>query len=934
MNKTAYVSAMLPDAEFEADVVLVAPREFEVTRAQRTYREKNFTSFTELLNMGAFQADHIKRINEALGLEALAAYLQSAGLKVGVINCNVAPHSPQEIARKIVRSKARVVGISMIYRPQVGFGMDLLEALQIVPDLHVVMGGALASYMPRELLSRLRRLNAVVFGEAEITFLNYCVAVVGNSDTRSLPGIAWRDAQTIVMNPAAEPLDLATVQRPTRHTLEYLRTRGWPTRIASIYTSRGCLAKCTFCTGKDAYNVERKITYRYRDPVEVCDEIQYLHEAFGVKFVYINDDNFLGYGQKSHARVRAICNELIARRLGIQFATECRVDGIDLETLTRLKEAGMRQVLLGIESGSESVLKRWRKGSTVEQNHKAVAMCREAGVTLEPGFILFDAETSRAELADNLEFVRAARFDRIPFPTYLINRLSVYPGTEVEREWTEKGILAPSPIPAQRTACPSDRTWMASFKEGKVARDTPVRGGAEFVDDPKAVIAYFQRLEYACADPRTEIAWRGLRSGVEPVEMFLESRLPGIISVLSECRGDQLPPHVRAEVRELVHRAAKWRQGVGRLIVQMLEATIQSYDLADGIHQFRWLRSTLGRARRSLELQTLGMDTETFARRVVEIRRELMPMQASIVIPTGGKWTRLRRTLTSLVRQNIPAGLRFEVILVCDGVEPPAALQALFDQLALVAIRLPDARGRGAARNAGISAARGETIILLDDDMVVSPDFIVAHLEAQANRPALCHGPIRELPCLVGFDDLDMMTAKPGVMSQLAERRIRKVAEQVLLELEDVTTCAERFGSSSRLESDGMDAFKKGRRHVSWVAFAGANLSAPRKWFLTHPMDERTGVRWGLEDIALALQWSRNHRPLGVSEGALALHLSHHRENWHQNLQGNAMCLDFLPENLAGAVLDYLGSKVTIEELEGAFTEEEAGVRQQGAVVP
>jgi glycosyltransferase involved in cell wall biosynthesis len=305
-------------------------------------------------------------------------------------------------------------------------------------------------------------------------------------------------------------------------------------------------------------------------------------------------------------------------------------------------------------------------------------------------------------------------------------------------------------------------------------------------------------------------------------------------------------------------------------------------------------------------------------------------MQASIVIPTCGKWSRLRPTLTALANQRIPVGMRWEVFLVCDGVEPPEELRSLFDKLPLQVIRLPEARGRGAARNAGITAARGETIILLDDDVVVTADFIVAHLEAQATRPTLCHGPLKELPCLVGIDDLDLMTTTPDVMSERAETRIREVAQRALNELGDVGACATRYGSSSRLEADGMDAFKKGRRHVSWVAFAGANLSAPRKWFLASPMDERTETRWGLEDIALALRWSRNHRPLGVAEGALGLHLSHHRKDWRRNLHQNAICLDFLPERLTGAVLDYLDSKLTIMELESAFVLEEAGVDQPG----
>lgn len=921
MSQLSYSSPMLPGAEFEADVVLVAPRESEVTRAQRTYREKNFTSFTELLKIGAFQADHIQRINEALGLEALAAYLEDAGLKVAVINCNVAPHTPGEIAEKVLRSKARVLGMSLIYRPQVGFALEVLKQLDGDPNLRVAMGGALASYMPRELLSRLGRLDAVVFGEAEVTFRDYCLGVVANRNPAELRGVAWRDGGTVVMNPAGVPLDLAKVRRPTRRTLEYLRARGWPTRIASIYTSRGCLAKCTFCTGKDAYNVERKITYRFRDPVAVVDEIQSLNEEFGTKFIYINDDNFLGYGAKSHERVRAICDELIRRNLGIQFATECRVDGIDLETLAYLKEAGMRQVLLGIESGSDTVLKRWRKGSTVQQNRAAVEMCRKAGVTLEPGFILFDAETTRAELMENLVFLNAAQLGRIPFPTYLVNRMSVYPGSEVERELTEKKILGPSPIPAQRTACPTDRTWVAAWNEGKIARESAVRGGAEFVDDPAAVIAYFQRLEYVCAEPRSEIAWRGLKSGVEPVEVFLESQLPRIISSLSECRGQHIPASLRADARELVHRAARWRQGVGGLVLKMIDLATQSYELENGVAQFRWLRKTLARARLSHDEDTLKMDAEAFAERVLAIRRESLPLQVSVVIPTCGKWSRLRRTLAALAVQELPVELRWEVILVCDGVIPPEGFGQAADALPLTILNLPQALGRGGARNAGVAAARGETVVFLDDDVVASRGLIAAHFIAQVSRPSLCHGPVRELPCLIGFDDLDTLTPTPGVSTERTQDRLRDVAQRALLALEDPTLCATRYGSASRMEADGMEAFRKGRRHVAWVAFAGANISAPRKWLLADPMDARPGPRWGLEDVALACRWSRSGRPLTVADDALGLHLSHHRRDWRQNLRANIICLDFLLERLATAAIDYMESKISIAELDQAFVE-------------
>lgn len=881
-------SPMLPGARFAADVVLVAPRELEVTRAQRTYREKSFTTFTELLSVNAFQTEAIKRINEALGLEALAAYLRRAGLEVAILNCNVAPHTVPELAGKIAASGARVVGISLIYRPQVALALDLLAALADVPGPTVVMGGALASFMPRELLTKLGRLDAVVYGEAEETFRDLCLAVCGGGDWRDLPGIALRDGGLPVLNRPAKPLDLAHVLRPARDTLAYLQARGWRTRIASIYTSRGCMAKCTFCTGKDAYNVERLRTYRFRDPVEVVDEMQHLHEAFGVRYVYVNDDNFLGYGKASYARVRRIAEEILARRLPIRFASECRVDGLDPDLLRLLKEAGMRQVLLGLESGSASVLARWRKGATVEQNRAAVATVAAAGLALEPGFILVDAHTSRQELQESLDFLRSTGLDRAPMPTYLVNRLSVYPGTEIEHLLRADGTIGPSPI-----------------RLGEVA------------DEPAAVRAYFQSLEYTCRDPRTEIAWRALRRALEPVETFLETRLPVLTNILLQARGPDVPAATARRAKELVRAAARWRRRVGDLVTRMLELVIASYAQPGHARQLRWLRRELAAAREAYARATLGTGTDDFVEAVAAIRRAAVALDLSVVVPSAGKWSRLRRTLDALARQRLPAHVRWELVLVLDGVAPPPAVELARPGLPLRVLALPERRGRGAARNAGVAAARAEIVVLLDDDMVPTPGFLHAHLAAQERTPSLCHGVVRELPALAYLDDLDRGTPEPELAARPGAARARRWAEAALARLDaDPEAAFARLGTPSRPERDGMAAWADGRPAGALVAFAGANLSAPRRWLRQRPFDERPGPRWGLEDIALALRLALDGHLLSVAEDARALHLSHRRKGWREEQRANLVCLDFLPEPLARTVLAYLEGEAELAAVE------------------
>ncbi len=573
------ILAMSGSHDLKADVVLVAPKEFEASSSQRTYREKNFTSFVDRMGSFGFQKDYVRRINEALGLECLATYLREHGMRVAIVNCNLAPMGSQAIADLVAASGARLVGISMIYRPQVAQAIELTKLLP--PGVTVAMGGALASFMKHELLGCLPGLDAIVFGEAEETFRAFAAAVLAGGDIRGLPGIAFRDGGRVVVNQADTPLDLGLIRAPQRDSLAYLRAIGQPSRIASLYTSRGCMAKCTFCTGKDAYNVERRRTYRFRDPVDVVDEMEMLAREFGTEFFYINDDNFLGYGNKSEKRVEKFASEILARNLNIEFATECRVDGLDRDLLHLLKDAGMVQILLGLESGSDAVLKRWRKGATAQQNREAVRTVKTLGINVEPGFILVDAHTTPDEIAQNIAFIRDTGLDRTPFPTYLINRLSVYPGTEIEQTLTASGVLARS----------------------KISPFLPAR------DDPAAILEEFARLEYRSLEPRVEVFWRGLRQGIEPIEQIIEDVLPTTTALLLAARdaGDK-PRHRLASDR--IKQIVKWRRHIGKLILQYIEAGHRSFGEASAAAQLRWFRRAVRDQREDYDRTHLGCDMQ------------------------------------------------------------------------------------------------------------------------------------------------------------------------------------------------------------------------------------------------------------------------------------------------------------------------------------
>lgn len=123
--------------------------------------------------------------------------------------------------------------------------------------------------------------------------------------------------------------------------------------------------------------------------------------------------------------------------------------------------------------------------------------------------------------------------------------------------------------------------------------------------------------------------------------------------------------------------------------------------------------------------------------------------QVSVVVPTYQRRDSLLRTLASLCLQTLPAG-EFEVIAAVDGSTDGTAeaVHRFAAPYRLSALEGPN-RGRALACNAGIRAAKGNVVVLLDDDMEASPGLLAAHArvhDAGGKRAVVGAAPIIASP--------------------------------------------------------------------------------------------------------------------------------------------------------------------------------------------
>lgn len=287
------------------------------------------------------------------------------------------------------------------------------------PTIRIVVGGVHASLYPKHMLIDYDA-DFVVIGEGEETFRELCHALNTGRPPHYVDGIAYKIANTIVhTNDKREVIkDLDKLNMPNYCYAGDTMKRS---KLGTIITSRGCPAHCTFCSTSNFWGQ----TVRVNSPKRVVDEIELLIESYGVNKILFHDDTF-NLGEK---RVLAICKEIMARNIHIDWSCCCRVHPVSDEMIETMVKAGCKHICWGVESGSEEVLKKVNKNITKEQIKKAFDICEKYIGSISVGSFTMvgnPGETYKT-IQESVDFFNTLPMTDSPTPSALY----VLPGTEV-----------------------------------------------------------------------------------------------------------------------------------------------------------------------------------------------------------------------------------------------------------------------------------------------------------------------------------------------------------------------------------------------------------------------------------------------------------------------------------------------------------------------
>jgi radical SAM superfamily enzyme YgiQ (UPF0313 family) len=176
----------------------------------------------------------------------------------------------------------------------------------------------------------------------------------------------------------------------------------------TVMTSRGCPYKCAFCS-------KNYTTVRLKSAEKVIEEIKNLHFNFGYKAIMFFDDIFILNGK----RVKEICRYL--KKLGIIWRCFVRGDLVvkhGINFIRNMADSGCVEVGMGIESGSDTILKIINKGESVNTIRKAIGILKDCNIRVKGFLIVGLPGENSTTIQETHDFLDMVSLDDVDFTIY------------------------------------------------------------------------------------------------------------------------------------------------------------------------------------------------------------------------------------------------------------------------------------------------------------------------------------------------------------------------------------------------------------------------------------------------------------------------------------------------------------------------------------
>lgn len=386
--------------------------------------------------------DHAKLNSISNGTMLLSTILLRAGFKVDILrfcqfksNKTNYPLFIKEITSEILRLKPKIVSFYTLW-PYYHIMLRIAKELKAASsDTIIVFGGPHASATAENTMKS-SYVDYLCSGEGEETVIPFFSNIINNNEQglSSVPGLYYRKNGQIIHNDIPIPLsDLNTlpywdVSLTSACNPQNEKDINSPNYYMPIDVGRGCPFSCTYCATSKFW----RRTYRLKSPERIIADIKHFNQTYGIKSFYFSHDAFTV--NKSH--ISDVCRRIQAESLNIVWKCTTRVDCISEPLILEMKQAGLRAIEMGIETGSQRMQKIINKKLDLSHALQAIKCLIKNGIDTSVFFIYGFPEETTEDINLTLNFL----FDCLDLGVHntSFNLCRFSPGTKLTEQYYDE----------------------------------------------------------------------------------------------------------------------------------------------------------------------------------------------------------------------------------------------------------------------------------------------------------------------------------------------------------------------------------------------------------------------------------------------------------------------------------------------------------------
>lgn len=296
----------------------------------------------------------------------------------------------------------------------------------------IIIGGTHATALSEQVMTQCPEIDIIVRQEYDFT-LNEIMRA--GDKLEKILGITYRRGLEIVKNSDRSWLmDLDQLPFVSMVYEKFLNVNDYFYAFArkpmiQIFSARGCPFHCNFCSYPETMSGR---CFRKRSVKNFVDELEYIatHMPY-IQEIFIEDDTFTA----DRKRVIAICDEIISRGLRLIWSCNTRAD-LPYNVMEKMKKAGCRLLVVGYESGNQTVLNETRKGIKLEESLEFAKHAKKLKIKVFGCFMIGLKGDTLSTIEETFQFAKKVYPDMVFF-----QQVVPFPGTEYYRWAKERGYL-------------------------------------------------------------------------------------------------------------------------------------------------------------------------------------------------------------------------------------------------------------------------------------------------------------------------------------------------------------------------------------------------------------------------------------------------------------------------------------------------------------